>query len=123
MTTQDFDILIRDTPINRTKLEALAARMGAARPRKVSPLSSVVTLMGTEIPIDVLFEQVAGGLTFEALRSRAVKIPLTDVTILSAYLGDIIASKRAANRSKDQAQLPILEATLRVLEERQGKKD
>jgi hypothetical protein len=42
--------------------------------------------------------------------------------IITASLIDIIASKKAANRPKDQAQLPVLEATLRVLEEMRSKR-
>jgi hypothetical protein len=122
VTTQDFDILIRDTPPNRTKLDDVASRIGAARPRKISPLAAVLTLVGAEIPVDVLFDEMVGGLKFEAVRSRAVSVPLDDVVICSASLADIIASKRAANRPKDIAQLPILESTLRVLEEMQRTK-
>jgi hypothetical protein len=120
ITTQDFDILIRDTPLNRTKLDAVAAAIGAARPRKLSPLASVVTLVGAEIPIDVLFDEMVGALKFEAVRSRSVTVALGNVTIVSASLTDIISSKRAANRPKDRAQLPVLESTLRVLEAMQG---
>jgi hypothetical protein len=117
ITTQDFDLLVRDTTVNRAKLEELAARIGAARPRKLSPLAGAVTLVGAEIPVDVLFDEMAGAIKFEAVRSRAVSVPLGDVTILVASLADIIASKRAANRAKDRAQLPVLESTLRVLQE------
>jgi predicted nucleotidyltransferase len=123
VTTQDFDILIRDTPLNRTKLDEVASRIGAARPRKLSPLAKAVTMVGGEIPIDVLFDELVGALKFEIVRSRAVSISLGDVTIVSAALADIIASKRAANRPKDQAQLPILESTLRVLQELKNKGD
>jgi hypothetical protein len=122
VTTQDFDILIRDTPLNRNKLDAVAARLGAARPRKISPLASALTLLGAEIPIDVILDQMAGSLKFEAVRSRSVEVPLGDVVIITASLIDIIASKKAANRPKDQAQLPVLEATLRVLEEMRSKR-
>jgi hypothetical protein len=122
VTTQDFDILIRDTPSNRTKLDAVATRLGASRPRKISPLASVLTLVGAEIPIDVLFDEMVGALKFESVRSRAVSVALGDVSVLVASLADIIASKRAANRPKDQAQLPVLESTLRVLEEMRNKK-
>ena len=123
VTTQDFDVLIRDTPLNRKKLEAVAARLGAARPRKISPLTSVLTIVGAEIPVDVLLDEMAGSLKFEAVRSRAIQVPLGDVMIVTASLRDIIASKKAANRPKDQAQLPVLEATLRVLEEMRSTKE
>lgn len=116
VTTQDFDLLIRDSEGNRAKLEDVAARIGSARPRKISPLATALTLVGAEIPVDILLDQIAGGLRFEAVRARAVKVKLADVELVVACLPDIIASKRAANRPKDQAQLPILEATLRVIE-------
>jgi hypothetical protein len=115
--TQDYDLLIRDTPLNRTKLDAVATRIGAARPRKISPLTSALTLLGGEIPVDVLLDQVAGGLTFQGIRARAITLQLGDMEVVAACLPDIIASKRAAGRPKDLAQLPVLESTLRVLQE------
>jgi len=66
--------------------------------------------------VDVLFDQMAGDFKFEAVRARAVKVPLENIHVLVACLEDIIASKRAANRPKDLAQLPILVSTQRVLE-------
>jgi hypothetical protein len=117
VTTQDFDILIRDTPLNREKLNALATLIGAARPRKLSPLASAVTLVGADVPVDVLFDELIGAIKFEAVRSRAVTIRLGRVGIVTASLADIIASKRAAGRPKDKAQLPVLETALRVLRE------
>jgi len=108
--------LWRALALNRTKLDAVAAAIGAARPRQLSPLASVMTLVGAEIPVDVLFDELVGALKFEAVRSRSVNVAVGDVTIVSASLADIISSKRAANRPKDRAQLPVLESTLRVLE-------
>jgi hypothetical protein len=52
--------------------------------------------------------------SFESLRSRSVAIDLGGRTAIVASLEDIIASKEAAARPKDQAQLPILRDTLRV---------
>jgi hypothetical protein len=122
VTTQDFDILIRDTPRNREKLNALASHIGAARPRKLSPLASAVTLVGADVPVDVLFDELVGAIKFEAVRSRAVTIRLGRVGVVTASLADIIASKRAAGRPKDKAQLPVLETALRVLQEIATKK-
>jgi len=33
-------------------------RLGAARPRKISPLTSVLTIVGAEIPLDVLLDEM-----------------------------------------------------------------
>ena len=50
--------------------------------------------------------------SFESLRSRAAEISLGRVDLVVADLRDVIASKRAANRPKDVAALPVLEETL-----------
>ena len=41
VTTQDIDLLIRDTKLNRRKLARFAAEIGAAAPRPISELSNV----------------------------------------------------------------------------------
>ena len=47
-------VQVRDTPLNRKKLEAFARSLGAARPAPVSELTSTVAILGSELPIDVL---------------------------------------------------------------------
>ncbi|HPH64581.1 MAG TPA: hypothetical protein PLF40_02510 [Kofleriaceae bacterium] len=106
--TQDIDLLIRDTPRNRTKLAAVAKQIGAAAPQSISELSRVVSILGGASPVDVLFDEISGGLTFASLRSRAVDVSIAGEHMLVASLDDIIASKTAAGRPKDNAQLPIL---------------
>jgi len=95
--TSDIDILVRDTPSNRRKIDALCA-------------------------VDVLFDRLAGGLTFESLRSRALRIPIRKQTALVATLEDIIRSKEAAGRPKDQVHLLVLRDTLRVKKALEEKK-
>jgi hypothetical protein len=114
--TQDIDLLIRDTPLNRKKLEKLGVALGTARPAPVSEFSSTLTLIGAARPVDVLFDRLAGGLTFPSLRSRAVKLKLGNQTATVASLEDIIKSKSAAGRPKDLAHLPMLRDTLRTLQ-------
>jgi hypothetical protein len=116
VTTQDVDLLIRDTPLNRTKLLRLAADLGAARPVDVSELTSTQRIIGAAWPIDILFETISGGLYFASIRSRAKSIPLGDVTATVASLEDVIRSKEAAGRAKDLATLPILRDALRVIQ-------
>lgn len=113
VTTQDLDILIRDTPLDRTKLDELGAMLGA-RPREISPLTRALRIDAQPASLDVLFDELSGGLRFESLRSRAVVVPLGEKSALVARLEDVIASKEAANRPKDLAQLPILRDALRV---------
>lgn len=113
VTTQDLDLLVLDTPANRQKIERLAQCLGG-RPREVSSLSNVLRIDAAAATVDLLFDRLPGGLSFESLRSRSVAIDLGGRTARVASLEDIIASKEAAARPKDQAQLPILRDTLRV---------
>ena len=112
--TQDLDLLVRDTPKDREKLAKLAAALQIAGPVEVSELSRSVTLIGGALPIDILFDALPGGLTFEALRSRSSRVQIGDSAATVASLGDVIASKEAAGRAKDLAQLPMLRDTQRV---------
>ncbi len=112
--TQDLDLLIRDTPKNREKIRKLSAALQIAAPVEVSELSRSITLLGGALPIDILFDALPGGLTFEALRSRSSRVQIGDSAATVAALGDVIASKEAAGRPKDLAQLPILRETQRV---------
>jgi len=112
--TRDIDLLIPDTELNRRKLEDLSRHLGGATPAPVSELTSTLRILGTEIPIDILLGRIAGGLTFESLKSRAVHIEVGGHTAWVATLEDVIRSKEAAARPKDLAMLPILKDTLRV---------
>jgi predicted nucleotidyltransferase len=69
--------------------------------------------------IDVFREtQAVGG--FDRLHDRAEEVEVAGLRILIAGLEDIIASKQAADRPKDRAQLPLLYA---LREERSGQSD
>ena len=111
--TEDIDLLIRDTPRNRQKLTALCAATGGTLV-DVSPLADVKRLIGMEVTVDFIFDGLPGGLTFESLRSRSVRVPIGKEVALAASLKDVIESKEAAGRPKDRAQLPILRDTARV---------
>ena len=112
--TQDIDLLVRETPKNREKIERLCEVLGGAKPVEVSALSPTVTLLGLPIPVDLLFGTLPPGLSFEAVRARSVRVPVGNRVAVVACLADVVASKEAAGRPKDLAQLPILRDTLRV---------
>jgi hypothetical protein len=114
ITTEDLDLLVRDTPKNREKIAVLEHHLGA-RAVQLSPLTSSVRLTTPQAHVDLLFDEITGGLSFESIRSRAHRVALGEVVAVVASLEDVIASKEAAGRPKDQAQLPILRDTLRVL--------
>lgn len=108
-----MDVLVRDTPKNREKLTRLEQVLGH-RAVQVLPLSRTLRIPTPRAHVDVLFDEIAGKLRFEALRSRSVKIPIGKLEAVVAALEDVIASKEAAGRPKDVAQLPILRDALRV---------
>lgn len=113
--TQDVDILVRDTALNRTKLKKLATALGGAGPLKLSELADVERIYGTDIPVDVLFERLPGRLSFASVRSRSRPLAVAkDEVLLVASLADVIRSKEAAGRPKDRAALPALRDALAV---------
>ena len=113
VTTQDLDLLVRDTPSNRKRIAALGVALGA-RPRTITELSPVLRIDTPAATVDLLFDRLPGNLTFRALRARSVIILLGTETARVARLEDVIASKAAAGRPKDLAQLPVLRETLSV---------
>jgi hypothetical protein len=114
VTTQDIDLLIRDTKINRRKLARFAEEIGGS-PMPVSGLSKVEVIEGDlAVPVEIHFDRISGGLTFSAVRSRAQMVTVGDEKLAVATLADVIRSKEAANRPKDRAVMPILRDTMAV---------
>jgi hypothetical protein len=112
--TQDVDLLVRDTPNNATKIERFCAALGAAAPAPVGELTRAKTILGAALPVDLLFDELPGQLTFQTIRSRSQQIAVGPAIATVASLDDVIRSKEAADRPKDRAVLPILRDTLRV---------
>lgn len=111
--TADVDLLIRNTPLNRKKLRALATAMGGSGPMPISDLASdVQRIYGPDVPIDVIFDRLPGKLSFASVKSRAKTHVFGAEILRVAALADVIRSKKAAGRPKDLAVLPILQATL-----------
>jgi predicted nucleotidyltransferase len=115
VTTQDIDLLIRDTRMNRRKLVRFADEIGGSAPTPVSELSKVEWIEGRlPVPIEIHYDRIAGGLTFSSLRSRAETVVVGAEKLRVAALEDVIRSKQAAGRPKDRAVLPMLRDTLAV---------
>ena len=115
VTTQDIDLLIRDTPLNRRKLLRFARELGGAAPAPVSEMSRVESIEGgLLVPVELHFDRISGGLTFAKIRSRADRVRVGEEELTVASLADVVRSKEAANRPKDRAVLPILRDTLLV---------
>lgn len=111
--TQDIDLLIRDTPLNRKKLDQLCRALGC-RAVRLSPLTETISLAGLAVGVDIMFDHLPSGPPFEQLRSRGIDVTLGELTVRVASLEDVIAAKEAANRPKDRAQLEALRQTLAV---------
>lgn len=114
--SQDVDLLVRDTKLNRKKLKQLASELGGTGPGYISGLTATEHIYGADLPINILYDKMAGGLKFTSVKSRA-RPHVVDATTSSSpllSLPDVIKSKTAAGRAKDKAVLPILKATLSV---------
>ena len=115
VTTQDIDLLIRDTRMNRRKLARFADEIGGSVPMPVPELSKVEWIEGRlAVPVEIHYDRISGGLTFSSVRSRAEIVVVGDEKLRVAALVDVIRSKKAAGRPKDRAVLPILRDTLAV---------
>jgi hypothetical protein len=94
----------------RTEGESLAAKIDEHFLRNSSFMVNLVSDFGD---IDIAFQPSGPLEGYAGWKEGAIELSIgTDVTVWVAALDDVVASKRAANRPKDQAALPYLE-TLR----------
>ncbi len=132
LNTQDIDITPARDPAN---LERLAAALGDLDARLRVPQEDE----GVSFPIDA---QMLGNADMWTLRTRHGDLDLSyvpsgtqgyddlrrdarieeieGVEVAIASLADIIRSKEAAGRVKDQAQLPALRRTLELVRQRES---
>jgi len=113
VTTVDFDFLFRKTPTNIRKLKAIAKSLGAMLLRPYYPASGLyrITRDDDQLQLDFM-GRIDGIRSLEGMRDRASRIDMGGHALLVASLADIIRSKRAAGRPRDQAVLETLEKTL-----------
>jgi len=125
LLTEDVDITPARDRANMDRLAAALRELGARirtsnEPEGVEfpvegaflaaqPLMLNLTTEAGDVDLTLAPAGFAAG--YDALAPRAVDIEFDDgVVVRVAALDDIIASKRAANRPKDKAALPYLEA-------------
>jgi len=114
VTTLDFDFMFRKTNANLRKLRAVARDLGAVILTPFYPASELFRMVNEEIGLQADFMVRLDGIrSFEGLRARATTARFGRAALLVADLRDVIRSKRAADRPRDRAVLPVLEATLR----------
>jgi hypothetical protein len=113
VTTLDFDFFFRDTAANRRKLVTFARELGAMVLRPYYPASSLFRVSDDTLLLQADFLGVIHGVrSFEGARRRASTVEIGGHPLRVASLEDIVKSKRAANRPKDRAVLPVLEAAI-----------
>ena len=123
--TQDADICPDRDPDNLVRLAAalkdLHARIRTegvedglpfACDAKFFAMMSMTNLVTDAGDVDVTFDPAGTG-GYSDLVRNAITIELDGVAIPTAALEDVIRSKTAANRPKDQAALPVLHELLR----------
>jgi hypothetical protein len=114
VTTLDFDFMFRRTAANVRRLKAVARALDAAILRPYYPASELYRLINEDLGLQADFLGRLDGIrSFEAVRARATRLDLGEAAVvLVADLRDVLRSKRAANRPRDRAVIPVLEATL-----------
>ncbi len=117
--TFDIDLAPEQSRENIERLAAALTELDAVRytdpdkpmkPPTVDDFAYMVESFASPVGyIDVFREaQAVGG--FDQLNDRAEEVEVAGLRIFIADLDDIIASKEAADRPKDRAQLPLLYA-------------
>jgi len=113
VTTVDFDFFFRRTPANVRKLRDIASELEAVLMKPYYPVSGMLRISRDEDGLQLDFMgEIHGVRSFEGLRKRAIRVRLGDRELVVAALADIIKSKKAADRPRDRAVLPILEKAL-----------
>jgi len=102
------------------KLRSASAPDGVSFPIEAEMLASAEswTLTTRAGDVDLMFLP-AGTQGYDDLRIGARRERIAGVTVSVAALADVIRSKEAANREKDNMQLPILRRTLEQTRERE----
>lgn len=132
LNTQDIDITPTRDPANLERLAAalreLGARLrvptdeaGVAFPVDAQMLAGAEmwTLQTQHGDLDISYVP-SGTQGYEDLRRDARDEEIGGVEVAIASLTDIIRSKEAAGREKDQAQLPALRRTLELVRRRES---
>jgi len=83
--------------------------------RPYYPVSKLYRMVNDDTGLQADFMPVIHGVrSFEGLKRRATTAVVGGQSVLVAALEDILKSKKAAGRERDQAVIPILEQTLRA---------
>jgi hypothetical protein len=112
VTTIDFDFMFRKTEANVAKIKRVATCLGGIVQRPYYPASGLYRVINDSVGLQVDFMSFVHGVrSYSSLKSRAQRVTFGRADLFVADLADIIASKKAANRSVDRAVLELLEKT------------
>jgi len=125
ITTLDLDIVYERSPRNlerlNTALQALNAYCRDPAGRHIVPTVEKLATFRTSLlitdlgPLDLL-TSISGGGTFEDLLDSSWMSVVGDLQVRVLELEKVIESKKAADREKDRAVLPVLRRTLELSE-------
>jgi hypothetical protein len=131
VTTMDVDIVHNRSPENIVKLFAFLKSIGAVHRRLddkvIEPTERDISGQGHALfstrlgPLDVL-AVIEEGKTYDDLLEHTVDVKFRGHTIKVLDLKMIIELKKASKDPKDKQRLPVLEETLRQLQEENGVK-
>lgn len=123
--TGDLDVTPSREPENLGRLAAALVELDAKPRRENAPAEITIPLDGARIAgfanlsLDTAFGKLdlvlspAGTRGFEDLNRSASRVEATaGLSVPVAALADVVRSKQAAGREKDNAQLPLLRRTL-----------
>jgi hypothetical protein len=129
VTTMDVDIVHNRSPENIVKLLTFLKSIGAFHRRLddqvIEPTERDISgeghaLFSTKLgPLDVL-AVIEGGKTYDDLLEHTVDVKFRGHTIKVLDLKMMIQLKRASRDPKDKQRFPVLEETLRQLQEENG---
>jgi hypothetical protein len=115
VTTLDIDFIVPQTPHTYRAIALLAQKTNSIlQELKLTDdryMYQLVPKDSAGIQIDFLYE-LASKDRYEQMRKHAQPVDFGGNVLYVATLEDIIRAKKAANRPKDIAALPILELTL-----------
>ena len=118
-TTVDIDVVLLPDFENYEAIAAALNELKARRADDAGPPIEDRDLLGESVkqfitdagPLDVLPRLIGVG-PYDVVAARAVEMELRGRRFLVARLEDVLASKEASDRPKDQMALPVLRATL-----------
>ena len=111
--TQDIDFFIRDTQLNRKKIERFAKDLDLSILRMNKTVSETIRAENEIMIVDFVFT-IGHGQSFESVRARSRRIRVGRRYARVASLEDILKFKKALGRDKDKAVLKLIEDTIKV---------